>query len=165
MKFFNKSHKLELYNTLLNLSRNIFFYKKLQLKDSFETRIYLMFFHYSIILLILKKKSVKYDQKSYDDLFDSIENNLRELGFGDVSVNKKMKDLNKILYDILLKINNEVSGSFKVNENLIFKYFNQFKDKDQAKYLDFERYLNDFYKFCFELSHENMIEGAIKFKN
>ena len=99
MKFFNKRHEAVLYNTLLNLSRNIFFYKKLQLKDSFETRIYLMFFHYSIILLILKKKSIKYDQKSYDDLFNSIENNLRELGFGDVSVNKKMKDLNKIFYD------------------------------------------------------------------
>ena len=105
MKFFNKRHKAVLYNILLNLSRNIFFYKKLQLKDSFETRIYLMFFHYSIILLILKKKSIKYDQKSYDDLFDSIENNLRELGFGDVSVNKKMKDLNKIFYDVLLKLN------------------------------------------------------------
>ena len=36
--------------------------------------------------------------------FYNIENNLRELGFGDVSVNKKMKDLNKIFYDILLKI-------------------------------------------------------------
>ena len=71
----------------------------------------------------------------------------------------------KIFITILLKINNEVSGSFKVNENLIFKYFNQFKDKDQAKYLDFERYLNDFYKFCFELSLENMIRDAIKFKD
>ena len=38
--------------------------------------------------------------------FHNIENNLRELGFGDVSVNKKMKDFNKILYDILLKIEN-----------------------------------------------------------
>ena len=36
--------------------------------------------------------------------FIHIENNLRELGFGDVSVNKKMKDFNKILYDILLKL-------------------------------------------------------------
>ena len=26
MKFFNKRHKLEIYNTLLNLSRNIFSY-------------------------------------------------------------------------------------------------------------------------------------------
>jgi len=124
-----------------------------------------MFIHFSIMMIIFKKKGKKFDQKSYDSLFFNIENNLRELGYGDVAVNKKMKDLNKILYDILLKINNEVSGSFKVNENLIFKYFNQFKDKDQAKYLDFERYLNDFYKFCFELSLENMIREAINFKD
>ena len=154
-----------MYNTLLTLSRNLFFYNKIDLNDTFETRIYLMFIHFSIMMIIFKKKGKKFDQKSYDSLFFNIENNLRELGYGDVAVNKKMKDLNKILYDILLKINNEVSGSFKVNENLIFKYFNQFKDKDQAKYLDFERYLNDFYKFCFELSLENMIREAINFKD
>ena len=61
-----------------------------------------MFIHFSIMMIIFKKKK-KFDQKSYDILFHNIENNLRELGFGDVSVNKKMKDLNKILYDILLK--------------------------------------------------------------
>ena len=56
------------------------------------------------MMIIFKKKGTKFEQKSYDFLFLSIENNLRELGFGDVAVNKKMKDLNKILYDILLKI-------------------------------------------------------------
>ena len=60
-----------------------------------------MFFHFSILLLIHKKKGKKFDQKAYDNFFYSIENDLRELGFGDVYVNKKMKDLNKILYDIL----------------------------------------------------------------
>ena len=63
-----------------------------------------MFFHFSILLLIHKKKGKKFDQKAYDNFFYSIENDLRELGFGDVYVNKKMKDLNKILYDILLKL-------------------------------------------------------------
>ena len=158
-------HNNELYNTLLTLSRNLFFYNKIDLNDTFETRIYLMFIHFSIMMIIFKKKGKKFDQKSYDSLFINIENNLRELGYGDVAVNKKMKDLNKILYDILLKINNEVRESFKVNENLIFKYFNQLKDKDQVKYMDFERYLNDFYKFCFELSLENMIREAINFKD
>ena len=47
-----------LYNTLLQLSRNIFFYNKTQLKDNFETRIYLMFIHFSIIMLIYKKRGV-----------------------------------------------------------------------------------------------------------
>ena len=158
-------HTNELYNTLLTLSRNLFFYNKIKLKDTFETRIYLMFIHFSIMMIIFKKKGKKFDQKSYDSLFFNIENNLRELGYGDVAVNKKMKDLNKILYDILLKINHFENDSFKINKNLIIKYFNQLNDVDSQKYLNFERYLNDFYKFCFELSLENMIREAIKFKD
>ena len=158
-------HTNELYNTLLTLSRNLFFYNKIKLKDTFESRIYLMFIHFSIMMIIFKKKGKKFDQKSYDSLFFNIENNLRELGYGDVAVNKKMKDLNKILYDILLKINHFENDSFKINKNLIIKYFNQLNDVDSQKYLNFERYLNDFYKFCFELSLENMIREAIKFKD
>ena len=124
-----------------------------------------MFIHFSIMMIIFKKKGKKFNQKSYDSLFFNIENNLRELGYGDVAVNKKMKDLNKILYDIWLKINKNENDSFKINKNLVIKYFNQLDDKDTAKYQYFERYLNDFYKFCFELSLENMIREAIKFKD
>ena len=124
-----------------------------------------MFIHFSIMMIIFKKKGKKFNQKSYDSLFFNIENNLRELGHGDVAVNKKMKDLNKILDDILLKINNDEKDSFKINKSLVIRYFNQLDDKDAGKYLHFERYLNDFYKFCFELSLENMIREAIKFKD
>ena len=63
-----------------------------------------MFIHFSIILILFKTHQIKFPQNEYDNLFYCIENNLRELGYGDVAVNKKMKDLNKILYDILLKI-------------------------------------------------------------
>ena len=66
---FNKRHNSELYNILLQLSRNIFFYEKVKLKDTFESRIYLMFIHFSVILIIYKKKALKFDQKSYDSLF------------------------------------------------------------------------------------------------
>ena len=124
-----------------------------------------MFIHFSIMMIIFKKKEKKFEQSAYDSLFFNIENNLRELGYGDVAVNKKMKDLNKILYDILLKINNSENDSFRINKSLIIKYFNQLNDKDSQKYLDFERYLNDFYKFCFELPLENMIREAINFKD
>tara|TARA_B100001121_G_C18554276_1_gene557096 strand:- start:6 stop:506 length:501 start_codon:yes stop_codon:yes gene_type:complete len=165
MIFFNK-HKSNnyLYNTLLTLSRNILFYEKIRLRDSFETRIYLMFLHFSIMMIISKKKGVKFDQNSYDLLFHNIENNLRESGFGDVTVNKKMKDMNKILYDILLKIDLSKNDSFKVNKNLIFKYFSELNDNNSLKYQQFERYFINFYKFCFELPLENMIREAINFK-
>jgi len=149
---------------LLSLSRNIYFYKKIQLEDSFETRIYLIFLHFSIMMLIFKKKGKKFSQESYDSLFYNVENNLRELGFGDVSVNKKMKDFNKILYDILLKIDKNTGNQFILNEKLIFKYFKDFNDKKVEKYNEFETYFTNFYNFCFELSLDNMIREAIKFK-
>ena len=153
-----------MYNTLLLLSRNVFFYNKLKFSDSFETRIYLIFIHFSIMMIIFKKKGSKFEQKSYDDLFLSIENNLRELGFGDVAVNKKMKDLNKILYDILLKIEQKDEASFKINKNLIIKYFKHLNYANNDFFQKFERYLVDFYNFCFELPLENMIIEAKNFK-
>ena len=66
---------------MLYLSRNIFFYKELELDDTYETRIYLMFFHYSLILYIFKIKNKSPDQDNYNSLFINIENNLREMGF------------------------------------------------------------------------------------
>ena len=104
-----------------------------------------MFFHYSIILLISKIKGKKPDQVNYNNLFFHIENNLREMGFGDVSVNKKMKDLNKIFYDILIKIRNN-SGNFQINKNLSIKYFGNLKNSD--KYWDnFNKYFKIFTLF------------------
>ena len=159
-----QKHNNNLYNILLTLSRNIFFYTKIGLPDKFETRIYLMFIHFSIMMIIFKKKGLKFNQNDYDQLFNNIENNLRELGFGDVTVNKKMKDMNKQLYDILLKL--EINGtiSFKINEKLILKYFKDLNNEKSGKYNDFERYFLNFYKFCFELSPENIIRDAINFK-
>ena len=165
MAIISKSHTKDLYNTLLSLARNIFFYKNIGLPDTFETRIYLMFIHFSIMMIVSKNKGKKFDQKSYDSLFHNIENNLREMGFGDVSVNKKMKDFNKLLYDILLKLNKKNdANTFKINEKLIIDYFQDLKDTKNPKYIDFERYFSNFYNFCFEIPLDNMIRDSLNFK-
>ena len=158
-----KKHNHNLYNTLLHLSRNLFFYNQINLKDAFETRIYLMFFHFSIILIIYKKKRLKFPQNSYDELFNCVENNLRELGFGDVGVNKKMKDLNKILYDILVKLSTN-KNDFLINEKLVLKYFVDLNNSKVIKYDIFNQYFTDFYHFCFVLPSETMLKDALKFK-
>ena len=163
MIFKTKKHNTALYTTLLNLSRNLKFYNEINLKDSFETRIYLMFIHFSLILLIFKRKKIDFPQVQYDDLFHCVENNLRELGFGDVGVNKKMKDLNKIFYDILLKINIS-KDKFEINKNIIKKYFENLGELNKTKYEVFVQYFSNFYDFCFELPPETMIKDAIKFK-
>ena len=156
-----------MYNTLLTLSRSVFFYDKLKLADNFETRIYLMFMHFSIMMIVSKKKGKKFDQKSYDYLFYNIENNLRELGLGDVAVNKKMKDFNKILYDILLKIELEPKNDkdFIINNILITKYFSELNEQKNGRFVEFKSYFLNFFHFCFEIHLDNMVREAIKFKN
>ena len=163
MIFNFKKHNYDLYNTLLSLSRNLYFYDKIKLTDNFESRIYLIFMHFSVFLIIFKLKKLTFPQKSYDSLFFSIENDLRELGFGDVAVNKKMKDFNKIFYDILLKLNNS-DDKFNINENLVFKYFSKLKDENDSKYQLFEDYFTKFFNFCFVLDPEIVIKEAINFK-
>lgn len=121
-----------------------------------------MFIHYSIILYISKNKKQKPDQDNYNSLFLNIENNLRELGFGDVSVNKKMKELNKIFYDILLKLSDNPTN-FSLNKSLINKYFEKFKNNDE-KWSKFDDYFLNFYKFCFEQSNDSMIKDLHNFK-
>ena len=155
-----------MYNTLLSLSRDIFFYEKIKLKDNFETRVYLMFMHFSIMMIVSKKRGEKFDQKSYDNLFHNIENNLRELGFGDVSVNKKMKELNKVLYDILIKIEliSKNENEFVIDHKLISKYFFELNDLKSGIYIDFKTYFSNFYDFCFEIPLNNMVREAINFK-
>ena len=152
---------------MLLLSRNIFFYKKINLPDTYQTRINLMLFHFSIILLNFKKKKIKFEQEQYDFFFTNIEYNLRELGFGDVSVNSKMKDLNKISYDILLKIeekNITSSKNFELNDKIIFKYFETIKSIQKSKINEFKRYFETFFNFCFELSPKSMIKDLKNFK-
>ena len=160
---FNTKHNSDLYNTLLSLSRNLFFYDKIKLPDTFETRIYLMFMHFSVMLIIFKQQKMEFPQKIYDDLFNSVEYNLRELGFGDVAVNTKMKNMNKTFYDILLKVNIS-NKSFKINKNLILKYFESLNDLNNDKYELFEQYMINFYHFCFDIKPQTMIKDALKFK-
>ena len=145
------------------MSRNLYFYEKIKLNDTFETRVYLMFIHFSIILIIFKNKKINFPQDSYDDLFYCIENNLRELGFGDVAVNKKMKELNKYFYDILIKLNS-VKNGFKLNEKLVSKYFDQLNNVKDIKYKNFEEYFVNFYNFCFDMDIKIMLKEIQNFK-
>ena len=125
-----------------------------------------MFIHFSIFMIIFKKKDSKFDQNSYDNFFHSIENNLRELGFGDVTVNKKMKEFNKILYDILLKLDlsKENGKNFLLNTDLINKYFESLNSKETNNLSHFGDYIKKFFNYCFELPLNNMLDKAINFK-
>jgi hypothetical protein len=151
-----------LYNKLVELSRNIFFYKEILLKDNFETRINLIFVHLSIILIIIRKNKRVLPQKIFDNIFLNIEYHIRELGYGDVVVNKKMKILTRIFYDVLLKINK--SKGFVSDKRILETYFEITKTNSAILLDDLSDYFNVFYNFCFELKIDNMLKGQINFK-
>lgn len=134
------------------------------MEDNFETRLMLIFVHFSVILIAYKNKvKKKFPQEIYDSIFLNIELHLRELGYGDIAVNKKMKVFNKIFYDILLKINIE-KNNFKINKLIIKKYLKQkTQNNDPNNELTID-YINNFYNYCFELKDDIMLKGNINFK-
>jgi len=84
----------KIYQNIVKISRSKFFYLNLRLKDDFETRFDLIIFHAFIIFFYyknLKKGKSSISQELFDFMFNDFENNLREMGFGDIAVNKKMK--------------------------------------------------------------------------
>ena len=84
----------KIYQNIVEISRSKFFYLNLKLKDDFETRFDLIIFHTFIIFFYyknLKNEKSSISQELFDFMFSDFENNLREMGFGDIAVNKKMK--------------------------------------------------------------------------
>jgi hypothetical protein len=160
-----KSHNNNLYSKLVELSRNIFFYKNILLKDNFETRINLIFIHMSLILIVFKEKNKdEFPQDIFDNFFLNIEYHIRELGYGDVAVNKKMKTLLQIFYDILLKIRLDGKQKKIVNQIILTKYLEP-QCKDPSPLIDdLAKYLENFYHYCFEIKNNSMLKGQINFK-
>ena len=132
---------LNLYNTLVNLSRNKSLFSIFTDKDTFSDRILILMFHFAFFLRAYKNDNDKeYLQKFFDYFFRQIELSLREIGYGDVSINKKMKDYINIFYSILDKINDwnkldndkkgEILGFYyrlKDNRLKIVNYFDNFE--------------------------------------
>ena len=76
-------------------------------------------------MIVLKnKKSEKNNQQDiFDFFFKQIELNCRELGYGDVTVNKKMKSLIKLFYEILMQCENWKQLQIDNKNNLLLNFF------------------------------------------
>ncbi len=84
----------EIYQNIIERSRSKFFYLNMDIDDSFESRFDIIILHSFIIFYFLKSRSdeeKKMSQFLFDFMFEDFDNNLREMGFGDIAVNKKMK--------------------------------------------------------------------------
>tara|TARA_Y100001970_G_scaffold288185_1_gene414821 strand:+ start:490 stop:963 length:474 start_codon:yes stop_codon:yes gene_type:complete len=137
------SEYLNIYNNLIKLTRNKSLYFNLKNNDTFSDRLIIFLFHFAFFLQIYKKQiSKKEAQSIFDFVIRQVELSIREIGYGDVSVNKKMKDYVNLFYSILEKIENWETLSTDTKNNLIRNFMNIKEDNDQfalyfQKYRDF----------------------------
>ena len=145
---------------MVNLSRNKNIYYFFTNKDTFSDRLLIFLFHLAFFFKNYKSKiDQKYIQNFYDYTFRQIELDIREIGYGDQSVNKKMKTYINMLYSIIEKIHNW--ENYDKNDKLkIFNLYIENKDNNQKIVDYFEKY----YVYLTKISLNSFIKSVIDHK-
>ena len=137
-----KNEYLNIYNNLIRLTRNKKIYLNLKNTDSFSDRLVILLFHFGFFLKLYKDQlSKNKSQDLFDFIVRQIELSIREIGYGDVAVNKKMKDYVNLFYLILEKIEKWenldkykkialMAEFLKIQEDNVFfsSYFDKYRD-------------------------------------
>ena len=100
-----KENYINIYNNLVQLSRNKKLYLEFTSNDTFSDRLLILLIHFAFFIENTKKNENKSKTQSiYDFFFKQLEVNLREIGYGDSNINKNMKIYINNFYNILSKI-------------------------------------------------------------
>ena len=135
----NKNY-INIYNNLVQLTRNKELYKSFKDQDTFSDRLIFFLLHFAFFLKIYKKNNdKKLLQEIYDQTFRQIELSIREIGYGDQSINKKMKDYLNLFYGMIDKIHDWDSLSLESRASLLEKFLDNATNIEHlAEY--FEKY-------------------------
>ena len=140
---------LHIYNNLINYTRNKDLYKSLDREDNFSDRLTLFLLHFSFFLKNFKNEENKIIlQEIYDFNFRQLELSIREIGYGDQSINKKMKDYVNLFHSMVSEIHfwKDLTRSEKIQKFSVF--LDDFKEINEL--LDY-----------FELFNENLSKKTL----
>jgi len=135
-----KKYYIHIYNKLIELARNKHLYKDFKNQDLFSDRLTFFLLHFAIFFKVFKNKENKKTlQEIYDFTFRQLELSIREIGYGDQSINKKMKEYLNLFHNMIDKFHfwddlnkeqkEEIIGNYTSNsENTSFllDYFENF---------------------------------------
>jgi len=125
---------------LIKLTRNKILYNN-DKHDTFYDRIIIFFFHLGFLLKEFKKTEDKENlQKFFDFCIRQIELSIREIGYGDATINKKMKDYVNLLFSIIDNIDSWELKNKEQKINIIKYYIDE--NSDFQNIVDyFEKYI------------------------
>ena len=122
---------MNIYNNLINLTTNKNLYKGLNKQDVFSDRLLIFLLHFAFFLNNFKsEKNSVILQKIYDFNFRQIELSIREIGYGDQSINKKMKDYINLFHSIISEIHFWDNLDKKDKKKVISNYLENFAKID-----------------------------------
>ena len=125
---------------MINLTRNKKLYLSLQRKDNFSDRLIFFLLHFSFFLKNFKKTSEKkLLQDIYDYIFKQLELSIREIGYGDQSINKKMKIYINHFHGMLSDVHFWNDLSMQKKRNFLNNYLSDYEKLD-----DIIDYFDDF---------------------
>ena len=141
---------INIYNNLVKLTRNKELYKGFKNQDTFSDRLIFFLLHFAFFLKIYKEKNDKdLLQDIYDFVFRQMELSVREIGYGDQSINKKMKEYINLFHSMVSEIHfwSDLTKSEKLSKFSIFLadfreidhllvYFEQYNDDLSKKTLN-----------------------------
>ena len=139
-----------LYNNLIKLSRNKTLYKSFVNQDTFSDRLIFFLIHFAFFIKNYKnEKNTKILQDIYDFIFRQLELSIREIGYGDQSINKKMKDYINLFHSIISEIHfwNDIDKEEKKHKLRLFLENN----------MDIDYLVDYFDDFEVKLSKKNLI--------
>ena len=123
---------LNVYNILINYTRNKDLYISLNRKDEFSDRLKLFLLHFAFFLKNYKNEENRVIlQDIYDFNFKQLELSIREIGYGDQSINKKMKDYINVFHAIVSDIHFWDSLEDAKKIDIISKFLENFKNIEE----------------------------------
>ena len=136
------SEYINFYNNLIKLTTNKSLYDGIINKqDTFGDRLTLFLMHFAFILKEFKNsENDKELQKLYDFSFRQLELSIREIGYGDQSINKKMKDYINVFHAIVSDIHFWDDLEDIKKREIISKFLENFKNIEELA-----DYFNNYY--------------------
>ena len=123
---------INFYNNLIKLTTNKLLYKTLNKQDSFNDRLIIFLLHFAFFLKNFKnKENEKILQDIYDFNFRQLELSIREIGYGDQSINKKMKDYINVFHAIISDIYFWHDLEMFKKKEIISKFLDNFSNIDE----------------------------------
>ena len=152
----NKNY-INIYNNLIKFSRNKSIFKSFTDNDTFSDRLLIFLFHFGFFLKEYKKTQKReLLQEIFDYIFKELEISIREIGYGDASINKKMKTYVNSLYSILERIDNWNNLSL-IEKNQIFESFFNYEG-DVSNLI---KYFDNYSIFLKNKSFNSFLNGVI----